>query len=213
MGTEYGIIADRIEAGTFMVACGITGGELVLDNVVPEHLRTTVLTCQEAGLEIEEGSTSIQVRSKGRPLAVDLETAPYPGFPTDLQQPFVAMMSIADGTSIIRETIFDRFRYVDELRRMGADIRVDRDTAIIRGVSELTGAQVEATDLRAGAALVLAALAAKGETEISGIELVDRGYEHLDAKLRQLGADVERIPDEDETDYRECLGSPLLRRL
>ena len=209
-GTEYGIISDRIEAGTFIMACGITGGELVLANVVPEHLRSTILKCEEAGLEIEEGISTIQVRSKGRPLAVDLETAPYPGFPTDLQQPFAAMMSIADGTSIIRETIFDRFRYVDELRRMGADIRVDRDTAIIRGVGELTGAQVEVTDLRAGAALVLAALIAKGKTEISGVELVDRGYERLDAKLRQLGADIERIPDRQEDAFEECLTSSLL---
>lgn len=212
-GTEYGIIADRIEAGTFMVACGITNGELVLGNVVPEHLRSTILKSEEAGLDIEEGTNTIRVRSTGRPLSVDLETAPYPGFPTDLQQPFAAMMSIADGTSIIRETIFDRFRYVDELRRMGADIRVDRDTAIIRGVSELTGAQVEATDLRAGAALVLAALAAKGETEISGVELVDRGYEHLDVKLRQLGADVERVPEGDEDTVEEYLEGPLLEAL
>ncbi|NMB46357.1 MAG: UDP-N-acetylglucosamine 1-carboxyvinyltransferase [Firmicutes bacterium] len=212
-GTEYGIISDRIEAGTFMVACGITGGELVLENVVPEHLRSTILKCEEAGLEIEETVDTIRVSSKHRPQAVDLETAPYPGFPTDLQQPFAAMMSIADGASIIRETIFDRFRYVDELRRMGADIRVDRDTAIIRGVMELTGAQVEATDLRAGAALVLAALAAKGETEISGVELVDRGYEHLDVKLRQLGADVQRIPEQEEDALQEHLGSPLLEML
>ena len=210
-GTEYVIISDRIEAGTFMVACGITGGELVLTNVVPEHLRSSIMKCEEAGLEIEEDIKSIRVRAQGRPVAVDVETAPYPGFPTDLQQPFAAMMSIADGTSIIRETIFDRFRYVDELRRMGADIKVERDTAIIRGVPELTGAQVEATDLRAGAALVLAALAAKGETEISGIELIDRGYEHLDLKLRELGADIERLEEEPSV-WEEFLKRPLVKR-
>ncbi|HHV94151.1 MAG TPA: UDP-N-acetylglucosamine 1-carboxyvinyltransferase [Firmicutes bacterium] len=211
-GTEYVIISDRIEAGTFMVACGITGGELVLTNVVPEHLRSTIMKCEEAGMEIEEDINSIRVRAQGRPAAVDVETAPYPGFPTDLQQPFAAMMSIADGTSIIRETIFDRFRYVDELRRMGADIKVERDTAIIRGVPELTGAQVEATDLRAGAALVLAGLAAKGETEISGVELIDRGYEHLDVKLKKLGADIERI-EEEPNPWDEFLKRPMLERL
>ncbi len=211
-GTEYSIISDRIEAGTFMVACGITGGDLLLGNVVPEHLRSTILKCSEAGLDIEEGPNEIRVRAKERPVAVDLETAPYPGFATDMQQPFVAMMAIAEGTSVIRETIFDRFRYVDELRRMGADIRVERDTAIIRGVGELTGAPVEATDLRAGAALVLAALVAKGETEISGVELVDRGYEHLDQKLSQLGAQVERIHDQEDENQTEHLVPPLLER-
>ncbi len=212
-GTEYSIISDRIEAGTFMVACGITGGELLLANVVPEHLRSTIMKCEEAGLEIEEGISEIKVRANQRPLAVDVETAPYPGFATDMQQPFVAMMAVADGTSVIRETIFDRFRYVDELRRMGADIKVERDTAIIRGVPELTGAPVEATDLRAGAALVLAALTAKGETEISGVELIDRGYEHLDEKLRQLGADIERISDDCEESLMEHLTPPLMERL
>ncbi|NLJ84833.1 MAG: UDP-N-acetylglucosamine 1-carboxyvinyltransferase [Firmicutes bacterium] len=212
-GTEYSIISDRIEAGTFMVACGITGGELLLANVVPEHLRSTIMKCEEAGLEIEEGISEIKVRANQRPLAVDVETAPYPGFATDMQQPFVAMMAVADGTSVIRETIFDRFRYVDELRRMGADIKVERDTAIIRGVPELTGAPVEATDLRAGAALVLAALTAKGETEISGVELIDRGYEHLDKKLRQLGADIERISDDCEESLMEHLTPPLMERL
>ena len=137
-----------------------------------------------------EGINEIRVVAKERPLAVDVETSPYPGFPTDLQQPFVSVMSIASGTSVVRETIFDRFRYVDELRRMGADIKVERDTAIIRGVEKLSGAPVEATDLRAGAALILAALAAEGTTEIYGMEHVYRGYEQIDKKLRNLGADV-----------------------
>lgn len=194
-GTEYSIISDRIEAGTFMVAAGITGGDLILTNVVTEHLRSPILKCEEAGLTIEEGVNEIRVRAGGQLRAVDVETAPYPGFATDLQQPFVAMMSIADGTSVIRETIFDRFRYVDELRRMGADIKVERDTAIVRGVEKLTGAPVEATDLRAGAALILAGLAAEGETQVSGMELVDRGYERLEEKLAAVGAEVERIPE------------------
>lgn len=211
-GTEYSIISDRIEAGTFMVACGITGGDVILENVVPEHLRSTILKCAEAGLEIEEGPSEIRVRANRRPIAVDVETAPYPGFATDMQQPFVAMMAIAEGVSVIRETIFDRFRYVDELRRMGADIKVDRDTAIIRGVEELTGAPVEATDLRAGAALVLAALAAKGETEISGVELIDRGYEHLDEKLGRLGAQVTRISDQEDDDQTRYLTACFLEK-
>ena len=123
-----------------------------------------------------------------RPQAVDIETAVYPGFPTDLQQPFVAMLSVAEGTSVVRETVFDgRFRYVDELRRLGADIKVERDTAIVRGVHRLTGAPVEVTDLRAGAALVIAGLAAYGETEVNNIEIIDQGYENFDQKLRQLG--------------------------
>ena len=132
--------------------------------------------------------------------AVDIETAVYPGFPTDLQQPFVSMLSLADGTSVVRETVFDgRFRYVDELLRMGADIKVERDTAIVRGVERLTGAPVEVTDLRAGAALMIAGLAAEGETELSQAHIIDRGYEQFDDKLRTLGADVRRV-DVDEED-------------
>ncbi|MDI3280651.1 MAG: UDP-N-acetylglucosamine 1-carboxyvinyltransferase [Bacillota bacterium] len=192
-GTEYTIIPDRIEAGTLMIAAAITGGDVWVEDVVPEHVRAAVLNLQEAGVKVEEEPTRLHVVAQGRPRAVDAETAPYPGFPTDLQQPFVALMSVAEGTSIVRETIFDRFRYVDELRRMGADIKVERDTAIVRGVERLTGAPVEATDLRAGAALLLAGLAASGTTEISGVEHIDRGYERLDEKLRCLGARIQRV--------------------
>ena len=188
---EYGIIADRIECGTFMIAVGAAGGEATLYNVVPEHLRTPIAKLTEAGLHIEEGDTEIFVRSHKRPRAVDVETAVYPGFPTDLQQPFVAMMALAEGTSIVRETVFsDRFRYVDELRRMGADIKVEQDSAIVRGVKTLTGAPVEVTDLRAGAALVAAALAADGETQVYNAEILARGYERFEEKLAALGADV-----------------------
>jgi len=188
---EYGIIADRIECTTYMIAVGAAGGEVTLHNVVPEHLRTPIAKLTEAGLHIEEGDSEILVRSHKRPRAVDVETAVYPGFPTDLQQPFVAMMSVAEGTSIVRETIFsDRFRYVDELRRMGADIKVEQDSAIVRGVATLTGAPVEVPDLRAGAALVVAALAADGETEIHNSEILERGYERLGEKLAALGAEV-----------------------
>ncbi|MBO8127117.1 MAG: UDP-N-acetylglucosamine 1-carboxyvinyltransferase [Firmicutes bacterium] len=192
-GTEYSIIPDRIEAGTLMIAAAITGGDVVITDMVPEHVRSAVLNLQEAGVQIEESLSEIRVYAPERPRAVDVETAPYPGFPTDLQQPFVSLMSIAQGTSIIRENIFDRFRYVDELRRMGADIKVEHGTAIVRGVPKLTGAPVETTDLRAGAALVLASLAAEGVTEITGIEHIDRGYEALDKKLNSLGANIKRV--------------------
>ncbi len=196
-GTEYGIICDRIEAGTYLMCAAMAGGEVLLKDVTPEHLRSPILKLIEAGVAIKEDDSSILIVSRGKHRACDVETAPYPGFPTDLQQPFVALMSTADGTSVIRETIFDRFRYVDELRRMGADIRVEHDTAIVRGVKQLSGAPVEATDLRAGAALVVAALGAVGETRISGLEILDRGYEGLSEKLHTLGADVlrEESPD------------------
>lgn len=194
-GVEYSIIPDRIEAGTLMMAAANTRGDVVVEEVVPEHLRSVVLNLQEAGVEVEEDTSTIHVVSKGRPKPVDVETSPYPGFPTDLQQPFVSLLTLADGTSIIRETIFDRFRYVDELRRMGADIKVDRDTAIVRGVERLTGAPVEATDLRAGAALLVAGLAAEGKTEITGVEHIDRGYEQVDQKLISLGAKISRVTE------------------
>lgn len=190
--TDYSIICDRVEAGTYLMCAAMAGGEVRVTNMMPEHLRSPILKLIEAGVEIEEGDSSVIVRSSGRQRACDVETAPYPGFPTDLQQPFVSVMTMADGTSVIRETIFDRFRYVDELRRMGADIRVERDTAIVRGVERLTGAPVEVTDLRGGAALIVAALGATGETCIDGVEVVDRGYERLVDKLSSLGADVAR---------------------
>ena len=161
-GIEYSIIPDRIEAGTFMCAASITGGDVLLKNVVPEHLRAPIIKLEEAGVIIEKGANELRVIAPGRLLPVEVETTPYPGFPTDLQQPFLACMAVADGTSVIRETIFDRFRYVDELRRMGADIKTERETAII-AVSKLTGAPVEITDLRAGAALALRPWRQKGQ--------------------------------------------------
>lgn len=193
-GTEHAIIPDRIEAGTYMIAAAATRGEIILENVMPDHLRTPIMKLRETGVGVEEGETTIRVVG-GAPLSsTDLETAPYPGFPTDLQQPFGVLMSIAEGTSIIRETIFDnRFRYLDELTRMGADVRVDRDRAIIKGVASLSGAPVETTDLRAGAALVIAGLTAEGVTLVSGAEVIDRGYEKMLEKLRGVGAKIERL--------------------
>lgn len=191
-GIEYSIIPDRIEAGTFMLATAITGGDVVLRNVVAEHLRVPIVKMEEAGVRVTRSGTELRVVAPRRLKAVDVETLPYPGFPTDLQQPFVAAMCLADGTSVVRETIFDRFRYVDELRRMGADIKIEQKTAIIRGVPQLTGAPVEITDLRAGAALAIAALAAEGRTELYGVEILDRGYEFFEEKLKKLGATVYR---------------------
>lgn len=195
-GAEHPIIPDRIEAGTYMIAVAATGGDAILENVMSDHLRTPIMKLRETGTLVEEGETTIRVAAQGPLMSTDLETAPYPGFATDLQQPFGVLMSIAEGTSIIRETIFDnRFRYLDELTRMGADVRVDRDRAIIKGVPTLSGAPVETTDLRAGAALVIAGLAAEGVTLVSGAEVIDRGYERMVEKLRKAGANIERLRD------------------
>lgn len=199
-GIEYSVIPDRIEAGTYMFATAICGGDVLIKNIVLEHLRSPLSKLEEAGVKIERGNTDVRLIAPERLTAIDVETAPYPGFPTDLQQPLVAAMCIADGTSVVRENIFDRFRYVDELRRMGADIKVDRETAIVRGVDGLTGAPVEVTDLRAGAALVIAGLKATGTTEVYGLEIIDRGYEHLDTKLRGLGADIKRVETSEDSD-------------
>ena len=178
--TEHSIIIDRIEAGTFMAIAAATGGDMVVENTIADYLRTPIMKLREAGVEVIEDESEIRIRSTGRINPIDIETAPYPGFPTDMQQPFGALMTIAQGTSIVRETIYDnRFRYLDELSRMGAEIRVDRDRAIIKGVPRLSGAPVETTDLRAGAALVLAGLIAEGTTVVSNAEIIDRGYEDL----------------------------------
>lgn len=191
-GIEYSIIPDRIEAGTFLFAAAITGGDILIKSVVAEHLRVPIVKLEEAGLSITRRDNELHVKAPQRLNPVDVETLPYPGFPTDLQQPLVASMCLADGTSVVRETIFDRFRYVDELRRMGADIKIEQGTAIIRGVPQLTGAPVEITDLRAGAALAIAALAAEGRTELYGVEILDRGYEFFEDKLKKLGATIYR---------------------
>ncbi len=204
-GAPYTIIPDRIEAGTFMMAAAITGGEVELQQVVPEHLRAPIVKLSEAGVQVTEGDSHLRVAAPTRLRAVDVETAVYPGFPTDLQQPFVALMGLAEGTSVVRETIFDaRFGYVDELRRMGADIKVERDTAIVRGIPRYTGAPVQVTDLRAGAALMLAGLAAEGETELSGVEHLERGYEGFVAKLRTLGAQIQELPSTAGDDWSDA---------
>ena len=193
-GAEHTIMPDRIEAGTFMVAAALTGGDITLKNVVPEHLKPVTAKLRESGMEIIEGNDTIRVRGIKRPSALDIKTHPFPGFPTDMQAQLSAYTCFAEGTSVIVETIFEnRFMHVNELRRMGAQIRVDGRTAIIEGMETLQGAQVRATDLRAGAALVIAGLAAKGTTEVLDIHHIDRGYEFIENKLQRLGADIQRI--------------------
>jgi len=190
---NHTIIPDRIEAGTFMVAAAITGGDVIIDNVVPDHLKPVSAKLKEAGVEVSEELTAIHVKG-GVLKATDIKTHPYPGFPTDMQSQMTALMSRAKGTSLIVETTFEnRFMHVCELKRMGANIKVEGRSAIIEGRDKLMGAQVKATDLRAGAALILAGLVAEGITEITDIEHIDRGYMKIDEKLAGLGANIKRV--------------------
>jgi len=196
-GADHAIIPDEIEAATFMVAAVATRGDVVVENVITKHLDPITAKLRETGADIEENGDWVRVRMAGRPKAVNVKTAAYPGFPTDAQQPMTALLSTAEGTSMVTDTIWEaRFKHVGELLRMGADIKVEGRTAIINGVERLSGAEVEATDLRAGAALLVAGLMAEGETVVKGIELVERGYEGIEQKFRQLGAQLERLPDE-----------------
>jgi UDP-N-acetylglucosamine 1-carboxyvinyltransferase len=188
------IIPDRIEAGTFMVAAALTGGDIVVDNCEPEHLGASINKLRLAGAGVEVGDRSIQVSGGERPTGIDIKTLPFPGFPTDMQAQFMVLMTIAEGQSLISETIFEnRFIHISELKRMGADITVNGSTAMVRGVSNLSGAPVMATDLRASASLVLAGLVAVGTTEISRIYHLDRGYEALEKKFFRLGAAIRRV--------------------
>ncbi len=192
-GAEHAIYNDRIEAGTFLAAAGVSGGDITVRGLVPSHLPVFLDKLAEAGLFIQQGHDWIRAVRRGPLRAVDVSTAPFPGFATDLQPPFVAMMLRADGRSAIHENLYDgRFNYIPELDRMGADIDLDGTTALIQGVPKLSGAEVMSTDLRAGAALVLAGLAAEGETEVSKIHYIDRGYENLVGKLTDLGAHIVR---------------------
>jgi UDP-N-acetylglucosamine 1-carboxyvinyltransferase len=191
---EYRVIPDRIEAGTFMAAAAITGGEITLKGCVPEHLDAPIMKMKETGIKCENFLDSVRVNGTSRPKAADLKTMAYPGFPTDMQAQFMSLMCVADGTSIIKETIFEnRFMHVAELMRMGADITVEGSTATVKGISRLRGAPLMATDLRASASLIVAALAAKGQTVIHRIYHLDRGYEKMEEKLQKLGADVRRV--------------------
>lgn len=194
-GGEHTIIPDRIEAGTYLVAAAITRGDILVENVIIDHLKPLVAKLKEAGVKVyEENGSGVRVLMEGRPEPVDVKTLPYPGFPTDMQAQMMAFLSLAEGTSLITETVFEnRFMHVDELRRMGANIKIEGRTAIVKGVKKLTGAQVKATDLRAGAALVLAGLAAEGVTRVSRLDHLDRGYVAMTEKLAGLGANIKRL--------------------
>ena len=192
-GTSHRIIPDRIEAGTLIVAGAITGGDVTVTDLVPDHLSALVAKLDECGVALEVGPTSVRVRGPGRPRAADVTTSPFPGFPTDMQAQVMTLLGLADGQSRVTETIFEnRFMHVAELARMGARIETDGAIAVIRGVSHYQGAPVMASDLRASAALVLAGLAAHGRTTVSRVYHLDRGYERLETKLTALGAHIER---------------------
>ena len=192
-GCEYSVISDRIEAGTFMVAAAATHGSLRLENIQPAHLKPVIAKLHEMGVMIDEGENYIHIDASGRLKSVDIKTLPYPGFPTDMQAQMAALMSTIEGTGIITETIFEnRFLYVSELQRMGAHIKIDGRCAIIDEVRSISGAHVNATDLRSGAALIIAGLAAKGDTEIGSIWHIERGYHDIVEKMQKLGANIEK---------------------
>jgi len=195
-GTTYCVLPDRIETGTYLVAAAITGGKIKVKDAAPKHLDAVLAKLRDAGAEIECGDDWITLDMKGRrPKCVDLTTAPYPAFPTDMQAQFCALNAVAEGTSTITETVFEnRFMHIQELDRMGAEIKLQGNTAIINGAKGLTGAPVMATDLRASASLVLAGLVAEGETTVERIYHIDRGYQLIEEKLQQLGANIRRVP-------------------
>lgn len=193
-GTEHRIIGDRIVAGTLLIAGAATGGQVTVLGVDPSHLGVLLGKMRDSGMRVETDHDIIAVESSNPCQAVDLRTEPFPGFPTDLQAPFMAMLTTAQGTSVIRENVFEaRFKHVNELARMGADISVDMRTAVVRGVPRLSGARVECSDLRAGAALVIAGLMADGVTHVEGLLHIDRGYQAIDMHLRDLGANITRV--------------------
>lgn len=201
--STYSIIPDQIEAGTYMVMAAATGGDLLVKNVIPKHLESISDKLLAAGAEVEEHDDAIRVKGKSVVNRVNVKTMPHPGFPTDMQPQMTAMLCRAAGTSIITEGVWDgRFKYVEELKRMGANISVDGKMAVVEGVSRLTGAPVRATDLRAGAALIIAATTAEGATEIEDVEHLERGYERLTEKLTEIGADVHKITAPDSEAVR-----------
>ncbi len=201
-GCSYSIIPDQIETGTIMIAAAATRGDVYLRNAIPTHMEALSAKMIEMGITVEDGSDYIHVACNKTPKAVHIKTLPYPGFPTDLQQPATVLLSTALGTSVIVENIFEsRFKHINEIRRMGAKVSIDDRVAVVEGVEKLTGAPVRATDLRAGAALIVAGLMADGVTEIHNIKYIDRGYDHIENKLKLLGADIRRetveIADDD----------------
>lgn len=195
-GAVHTVIPDRIEAGTYLIAAAMAGGDVYVENALSEHLKPVVAKLKEAGVTVEEHIDGIRVISDGTLKAADIKTLPYPGFPTDMQAQFMALTTIAEGTSTVMETVFEnRFMHVDELKKMGAQIRIEDRRAIVDGIQRLHGAEVRATDLRAGAALVCAGLAAEGETKVTQLSHIDRGYDDLVGKLKRLGADIVRVDE------------------
>jgi len=195
-GATHTVIPDRIEAGTYLIAAAMAGGDVYVENALSEHLKPVVAKLKEAGVTVQEDVDGIRVISDGNVKAVDIKTLPYPGFPTDMQAQFMAFTTIAKGTSTVMETVFEnRFMHVDELKKMGAQIRIEERRAIVDGVPKLKGTEVRATDLRAGAALVCAGLAAEGVTKVTQLSHIDRGYDNLVGKLKGLGADIVRVDE------------------
>ncbi|MCR8645075.1 UDP-N-acetylglucosamine 1-carboxyvinyltransferase [Paenibacillus sp. N1-5-1-14] len=193
-GVVHSVIPDRIEAGTYMIAAAITGGDVYVEGAIGDHLRPVISKLQEVGVQVEEDENGIRVRSDGSLRSVDVKTLPYPGFPTDMQSQMMALLLVCDGTGLVTETVFEnRFMHVAEFKKMNGQIKVDGRTAIVSGGSRLVGAKVSATDLRAGAALILAGLVAEGETEITEIYHIDRGYVNITDRLSELGADISRV--------------------
>ena len=200
-GCTYSIIPDQIEAGTYMVAAAATGGDVLVKNVIPKHMESITKKLQDCGVEVIEYDEAIRVISAGRPMKCNVKTLPHPGFPTDMQPQMTVLLTLADGMSIVSESVWDnRFRYVEQLLRMGAHINVEGKVAIVQGVEKLHGAPIRADDLRAGAAMLIAALAAEGRSEIENLSHIDRGYEHYVEKLSALGADIHRVyvPDDEQ---------------
>jgi UDP-N-acetylglucosamine 1-carboxyvinyltransferase len=198
-GGSYAIIPDQIEAGTYMAAVAATGGQVLVKNIIPKHMDCITAKLLEMGVEVEEREDTLLVRRTEPLRKTNIKTLPYPGFPTDMQPQITTVLCLAQGTSLVTESVWNnRYRYVDELKRMGANIQVDDKTAVVEGVDHLTGAPIQACDLRAGAALVIAALAAQGESEITQVQYIERGYENIIEKLRALGADIRsvEIPEE-----------------
>ena len=193
-GAEYTIIPDQIEAGTYMIAAAIAGGDVTVRNIIPKHMDSLTAKLAEMGAAIEKQDDSIRVMANGRLHCANIKTMSYPGFPTDLQPQMTALLSVCDGISVVTENVWDnRYQYVAELKQLGAKITVESRVAMIEGVQKLTGARVAATDLRAGAAMVIAGLSAEGTTEIDNIRYIDRGYEDIENKLSALGADIKRV--------------------
>jgi UDP-N-acetylglucosamine 1-carboxyvinyltransferase len=191
----HNVMPDRIVAGTYLVAAAMTSGDLILNKIVPEHIASVIAILRDCGCDMDVKSDFIHIKGVCRPKAIDIiRTLPFPGFPTDMQAQIVTMLSLAEGTSVMVETIFEsRFKYIDELLRMGANINVHGKLAIIKGVESLKGANVSARDLRGGASLILAGLAAEGETTVHGVDFIDRGYDSIETKLEKLGADIRRV--------------------